>query len=326
MARALNTKPRLSAMMAVRLGLRLFIKYDRPKTRDIAARAKGKVGKMNPVAKAPAHAVGFLLAVVLLHAAGGCTPGETITFGNLADRPRQLSGRLILPAKGQGLLPAVVMVHGTGGSMGRYEFYRDHFLSAGIATFEVDFKTGVFTGARDRPQVPTFLPFAFAALKALRANPAIDPDRIAIMGFSLGGHLAILAADGNRIDAWMDGQPGFSAHVGLYPGCKYLLQRLSKVMSPAPILIIAGSEDSLEDGIYCPSLKDDLEREGFKNLEMKIYPGVHHGFDSPRNSGLRTVYERSAVNQRLTLAWNDQAARDARKTAVNFIQRAFQGR
>ncbi len=96
-------------------------------------------------------------------------------------------------------LTAVVLVHGTTGIDMRGAFYRQPILNAGIAIFEVDFKTGIYTSASDRPRNETFLPLAFAALKELRKLPAIDPKRIGIMGFSMGGGVTIrTAVEANR--------------------------------------------------------------------------------------------------------------------------------
>ena len=85
----------------------------------------------------------------------------------------------------------VILIHGTAGPDSRYEFHRPELLGSGIATFEVDFKSNVFKGNSDRPPMKAFHPWAFGALEALRSNPRVDPHRIAIMGFSLGGHVSV---------------------------------------------------------------------------------------------------------------------------------------
>ena len=78
----------------------------------------------------------------------------------------------------------------------RGAFYRESILKAGIAIFEVDFKTGIYPTPFTRPPPETLVPMGFAALKELRKLPAIDPERIGIMGFSMGGHYH---NDGRRI-------------------------------------------------------------------------------------------------------------------------------
>ena len=91
----------------------------------------------------------------------------------------------------------------------RGEFYRASILGAGIASFEVDFKTGVDSGALTRPRLDTFLPMAFAALKELRKLPSIEPHRIGIMGFSVGGHIGLRTVMESNLKQWMGAEKGF---------------------------------------------------------------------------------------------------------------------
>ncbi len=153
--------------------------------------------------------IGVLTVVfltVLGMSAGASSAGTKISFSSLdKSQSYHLSGTLYLPENTSGPCPAIVLVHGTSGINQVGKLYHEPVLGAGIAIFEVDFKTGIFTGPMDRPHIDTFLPMAFAALKELRKNPAIDPNRIGIMGFSMGGGVTMrTAVDENR--QRMDGQ------------------------------------------------------------------------------------------------------------------------
>src|ERR1039458_4480604 len=132
-----------------------------------------------------------LLAVVSLAvfvmSAGASPAGTRINFSSLdKNQPYKVSGTLYMPENSSSPCPAVVVVHGTSGINSVGAFYHDSILKAGIAIFEVDFKTGIYTGPSDRPSPDTLVAMGFAALKELRKLPAIDPDRIGIMGFSMG--------------------------------------------------------------------------------------------------------------------------------------------
>ncbi|UCD81544.1 MAG: alpha/beta hydrolase, partial [Desulfobacterales bacterium] len=127
---------------------------------------------------------------------------EVLRFTGLESPPKQFSGVLTLPKNKQAPFPIVLLVHGTAGADSRYAFHKPALLDAGIGTLEVDFKTNLFTGGSDRPPISSFHPWAFGALKALRAHPLIDANRIAIMGFSLGGHLSVSAASKNVVERW----------------------------------------------------------------------------------------------------------------------------
>jgi acetyl esterase/lipase len=97
-----------------------------------------------------------------------------------------------LPAESRGPRPAVMFIHGGGWSGGS----RDHYTSAakrladsGWVTATIEYRLvpeGVF---------PHAVQDCLCALSYLRANAEeleIDPERIAVMGYSAGGHLSSL--------------------------------------------------------------------------------------------------------------------------------------
>lgn len=264
-----------------------------------------------------------LLVVCTLAACQTAGGGKTVTFDNLHKTPKTLEGVLALPKQGAGPFPAVILLHGTAGPDNRYDFHRAALLKAGIATFQVDFKSGVFTDASDRPSSSTFDPFTYAALRELRKNPAIDPNRIALMGFSLGGHLSLRLANENPRRGWLDeGEVGFAAHVGFYPGCKWLNGRFSVLAKPtgAPILILTGELDSYGDGKSCGPFVEKLNKITPGVASVKIYPGVYHGFD---RGGSWSGYDPAAIKQVAILKHDSAAAEDSRRRAVNFLRRVF---
>src|ERR1035437_7406291 len=112
-------------------------------------------------------AVGFM--TVLVVPAAATSAGTKIDCSSLdTHQPYKVSGTLYLPENASSPVPAILLIHGTMGIDQRGELYRQPLLDAGIGIFEVDFKTGIFHGAMDRPNPDTFLPLAFAALKELR--------------------------------------------------------------------------------------------------------------------------------------------------------------
>ena len=156
---------------------------------------------------------GELLAAVSLAVVvtpvGAAPAGTKITFASPdKDHPHKLSGTLYLPENSSGPCPAVVVVHGTMGIDARGAFYREAILKAGIAFFEVDFKTGIYRTPFTRPAPEVLVPMGFAALRELRKLPAIDHDRIGIMGFSMGGHLTVTTAFESNRKMWMGDEKG----------------------------------------------------------------------------------------------------------------------
>ncbi len=267
-----------------------------------------------------------VLAVVLLSVSvisvGASPAGTTINFSSLdKSQPFNLSGTLFLPEKSSGPCPAVVIVHGTAGIDMRNAFYRGALLDAGIATFEVDFKTGVFTSAMNRPPLETFVPMAFAALKELRKLPTIDHARIAIMGFSMGGGVTLRTAMETNRKQWMGGDKGFVAQAGFYPVCKAFMMRLAESgsqLTGTPMIIFYGTEDVYGEGSAAPELKKLLSKK--YNFEATIveYPGASHGFN--RNAPAVTYPDPAAKGGRGYMAWDEKASNDSLTRVVAFLR------
>ncbi|MFI6390049.1 prolyl oligopeptidase family serine peptidase [Nonomuraea sp. NPDC050540] len=104
-----------------------------------------------------------------------------------------LHGTIIGPQAAKRRSPAIVMVHGAG-PVTREE-YRDEaeaYARRGVVTLIYDKRTdGYSTVRRDYAMLATD---ALAAVRALRARPEVDPDRVGVWGLSEGGWVAPLAA------------------------------------------------------------------------------------------------------------------------------------
>src|SRR4029453_19208192 len=112
-------------------------------------------------------------------------------------------------------LPAVLILHSSPQFDGRGAFYEEALNAAGIATIEID-----YLGGKGLPVSPRHnLPHAYETLQLLAAHPRIDPARIGIMGFSWGGHLAVLTSSDELTQHYTKGSLRFAAHLGLYPIC-----------------------------------------------------------------------------------------------------------
>jgi dienelactone hydrolase len=233
----------------------------------------------------------------------------------------RLHGTLFLPEDGAPSHPALVVIHGTLGIDSRNEFYREAILKAGIAVFEVDFKTGVFSTVLGRPKASAFVPMSFAALKELRKLKSIDPDRIGIMGFSLGGHMAVDAAfDANR-KAWLGEGKGFAAHVAFYPVCRPYLKQEDLRVTGAPMIILYGTEDTYGEGSAVPDFKQLLLEKAKFEVATVPYPGAHHAFNL--NAPPEDHWDPVALGRKSHTAWSADAASDSRTKVVEFLSRVL---
>lgn len=242
---------------------------------------------------------------------------ETIKFKSISPSSLEVSGKLFLPKSIVGKVPAVIVVHGTGGVDERTAYFAEQLPKEGIAAFVVDFKSGIFTSARDRPPNDAFLPAAFAALRILRGKSEINSDKIAIIGFSLGGHLSMTTSLLSNKNKWLGDESGFAAHVSYYPGCLFLDRKVnseSKIISP--VKIYWGTKDSYGDGEWCPLLSKKIERSIIANIEYEAYEGAHHGFDG--NKSIR-YYDPSALKNDGYVEGNESFAKSARNGTIKFL-------
>lgn len=129
---------------------------------------------------------------------------EKIIVGEGTEYP--LNGLLTLPDSIDQKVPAVVLVHGSGASSMDEKVYKltpfkdlaEGLAERGIASIRYDKRSFVY-GRKMRKQLITVreetIDDAVLAAKLLRQDPRIDPDRIFIVGHSMGAMLA------PRIDA-----------------------------------------------------------------------------------------------------------------------------
>lgn len=116
---------------------------------------------------------------------------------------------LLLPAKRDGKVPVVVFIHGGGWLSGRKEDgipIARQLAAAGYAVASINYRLAT------EALWPAQIHDCKAAIRFLRANAekyGLDPDRIAAMGASAGGHLAAMLGTTGE-DRGMEGEIGKS--------------------------------------------------------------------------------------------------------------------
>ncbi len=137
-------------------------------------------------------AVFALVALLLLVAAprdsAALTIERDVVYGTAQGTPLLLD--LAMPKTGNGPFPVVVFLHGGGWSEGNRQ-EMNHFIEgvAGLGYVGVTVAYRLVPAAR----FPAQLEDCKAAVRWLRANAAkyrINPERLGVVGFSAGGHLA----------------------------------------------------------------------------------------------------------------------------------------
>jgi len=108
-----------------------------------------------------------------------------------------LTGDHYVPKAG-GNYPAVIAVHGGGwqaGNSGNYRSWGQWLAARGIALFAINYRLSK-PGQPSYPQPVHDLRAAVQFVKARATDLRIDPERVALMGDSAGGHLTALVALG----------------------------------------------------------------------------------------------------------------------------------
>jgi hypothetical protein len=133
--------------------------------------------------------------------------------------------------------PTVLFLHGFPGSEKSVDVQRA-LMARGIASVAPSFLGAWGSGGSYR--FTTLVPQARAALRAARRLPFVDPRRVALYGFSMGGWAALnLAALEPALKAVVAVAPAGGPEM-IGPGTKAFLARLSKPLNaPAPDVLLA---------------------------------------------------------------------------------------
>lgn len=143
----------------------------------------------------------------------GVVETKGIEYGNVQGRSLQLD--LYQPAGLEGRVPGLIFIHGgawSGGSRQMYRYYTLRFAQRGYVAATISYRLS------GEAPFPAAVEDAKCAVRWLRANAAtyhVDPDRIAVIGGSAGGHLAMMvgyAADVPELEG-QGGHAGVSSRV-----------------------------------------------------------------------------------------------------------------
>ena len=217
-------------------------------------------------------------------------PSSTLTdpeflTGRKEGKPVSIVGALRIPRPGTQKQPAIVLVHGSGGISGSVADWEPEFNAMGIATFTIDSFTprGVTSVINDQGLLGRLIHVedAFRALEVLEKHPRIDPERIAVIGFSRGGQGALYAASRRfqRAHGPASGRE-YAAYIALYPTCNVPYKNDEEV-SKNPIRIFHGAADDYVPASWCRDYAARLKAKGSDVVHME-FPGAHHVFDAVR--------------------------------------------
>lgn len=169
---------------------------------------------------------------------------QEILSGRKEGKQVTLAGELRLPSPGSARLPAVIILHGSSGISGYVTDWEQELNAMGVATFVIDcFKgRGIVSTNNDQSQLGrlSMIIDAYRALDLLARHPRIDPNRIAVMGFSRGGQAALYSSMKRLQQMYGPNNVQFAAYIVFYPECVTTYKSDDEV-ADRPIRIYHGS-------------------------------------------------------------------------------------
>lgn len=208
---------------------------------------------------------------------------QQILLGETQGNPVTLAGELRLPGLGTDKVPVVILVHPIGGLMPMVDEWTRALNSWGIGVFIPDHLSGrgIAPGSPGDYMLPggARMVDVYHALSRLLKEPRIDPERIAIMGFSMGGFVTLLSSQERFRTRYGLPNVQFAAYIALYPTCAVRLHDDVKVAA-RPIRLFHGTGDDWCPVEQCRALVADLKKAG-ANVTLTEYPGATHAYDDP---------------------------------------------
>jgi dienelactone hydrolase len=186
-----------------------------------------------------------------------------------------IEGYLSKP-EGEGPFPAVVSLHGCSGLSHTLRMAEADFLNAlGYVSLVVDsFTTRRIVEACVSP-IPDRHADALGALSYLAKLPYVNPKRIALVGRSQGGIVALQVASTQPVEVYdVPADLAYQAVVAFYPFCGAATDALA-----IPALILIGDADDWTPAKDCERFMARRAGRGAP-VKLVVYPEVHHSFDS----------------------------------------------
>jgi len=195
---------------------------------------------------------------------------------------RSITVQEFLP-KSAGCYPAVIALYGSGGTRESIADQPCRLMAAqGYSVFLVHYfeRTGTARADQETTQrnFPDWMRTIGDAITFAANHASVDAGRIALLGFSLGGYLALSVAS-------LD--PRVGAVVEFFGGLPEELHGFTRM---PPVLILHGEQDRIVPVSEATRLQQLLERSGTP-YEIKLYPNAGHGFNGMQwiDAAQRTV-------------------------------------
>jgi dienelactone hydrolase len=215
-------------------------------------------------------------------------------------------GSIILPS-GTPPFPAVVVLHGCNGISQNTFVWARRLASWGYAALIINSLNPrgleqVCDGSRALPG-PERAQDAFEAAAYLRSRPDIDPQRIAVLGYSHGGWTALNASTEKGVERAK--MPPFRAIIAYYPFCPAVAPALA-----SDVQIFIGDSDDWTSAARCSAFVEKYAENAPHRPTLMVYSGARHSFDANRPDRVYFGHQ---------LAYDPKATADALERTRKFL-------
>ena len=170
--------------------------------------------------------------------------------------------------------PAVVVLHGCSGFGTFYPVVADVLASYGYVALALD-SLGEINACNGGSGDVAESFDSYAALDWLARQNFVYPDRVAVLGFSMGGMATLDDVETGPGAIEKIEKRHFRAAIAYYPSC---LGRTG-VMT-VPTLILVGDKDDWTRASWCQEMMARRDGKGAP-VKLVIYPGATHAFNFP---------------------------------------------
>jgi dienelactone hydrolase len=176
--------------------------------------------------------------------------------------------------------PGVLLLHEGLGQDDNVRWRADRLAGLGYVAFVLDYFGGgcqhPLTFAQARlgelfEDMGATRQLAMAGYEVLTAQPGVDGDRIAAIGFCFGGVMALeLARSGVPLRAVIGFHPGFAK-----------VSPADSAGITASVLMICGAEDPVVSKEDRQRFEDEMQSAHVADWRLEVYGGVGHSFTNP---------------------------------------------